>query len=155
MAPGLANARPLGSAKSANAPTPRTDKAGKCTAVALGGWAQLELTDAWGPWVHFIFSKGFVPKSRLKHRMTLPCFFNQRESCLVQVMGWHTCYIHYCTVRRFQLAPPWYKIYRVGGRGWRGCIYMETLCIWKMMKFWNKKAWKTKHFCMWQTGIQR
>ena len=34
----------------ANAPTPETDKAGKCPAVARGGgggggWAQLELTD--------------------------------------------------------------------------------------------------------------
>ena len=52
MAPGLANARPLGSAKFANAqcPTPGTDQEGKCPAVARGGggrgWAQLELTDA-------------------------------------------------------------------------------------------------------------
>ena len=40
MALGLANARPPGSAKFANAPppgrTPRTDKAGKCPAVARG-----------------------------------------------------------------------------------------------------------------------
>ena len=36
LAPGLANARPPGSAKFANAPTPGTDKAGKCPAVARG-----------------------------------------------------------------------------------------------------------------------
>ena len=46
MARGLANARPLGSTKFANAPAPGTDKAGKCPAVAWGGWAQVELTDA-------------------------------------------------------------------------------------------------------------
>ena len=58
MARGLANARPQGSAKFANAPPPGTDKAGKCPAVAQGGgggggggggeagWAQVELTDA-------------------------------------------------------------------------------------------------------------
>ena len=49
MARGLANARPQGSAKFANAPPPGTDKAGKCPAVARGGgagWAQVELTDA-------------------------------------------------------------------------------------------------------------
>ena len=52
MAPGLANARPPGSGKFANAqcPTPGTDKEGKCPAVARrgggGGWTQLELTDA-------------------------------------------------------------------------------------------------------------
>ena len=50
-APGLANARPSGSAKFANAPPPgSTDKACKCHVVAWGGgggsWAQLELTDA-------------------------------------------------------------------------------------------------------------
>ena len=48
---GWANARLLGSTKFANAPTPGTDKAGKCPAVARGGgggggWAHLELTDA-------------------------------------------------------------------------------------------------------------
>ena len=47
VARGLANARPPGSATFANAPTPGTDKAGKCPAVARGGgWAQVELTDA-------------------------------------------------------------------------------------------------------------
>ena len=49
MARGLANARPQGSAKFANASPPGTDKAGKCPAVARGGgggWAQVELTDA-------------------------------------------------------------------------------------------------------------
>ena len=46
MAPGLANARPPGSAKFANARPPGNDKAGKCPAVAGGGsWAQVELTD--------------------------------------------------------------------------------------------------------------
>ena len=48
MAPGLANARPPG--KIYQCPTPGTDKAGKCPAVARrgggGGWAQVELTDA-------------------------------------------------------------------------------------------------------------
>ena len=34
---GLANARPPGGAKFANAPPPGTDKAGKCLAVAWGG----------------------------------------------------------------------------------------------------------------------
>ena len=45
---GLANARPPGRAKFANAPPPGL-RAGKCPAVALrggGGWARLELTDA-------------------------------------------------------------------------------------------------------------
>ena len=50
MAPGLANAPPLGSEKFANAAPPGTDKAGKWPAVAWGrgggGWAQVELTDA-------------------------------------------------------------------------------------------------------------
>ena len=41
----LANARPPGSAKFANAPPLGTDKAGKWPAVARGG-GQLELTDA-------------------------------------------------------------------------------------------------------------
>ena len=45
---GLANARPPGSAKFANAPPLGTDKAGKWPAVARegGGGGQLELTDA-------------------------------------------------------------------------------------------------------------
>ena len=44
---GLANARPPGRAKFANAPPPGL-RAGKCPAVARrgGGWARLELTDA-------------------------------------------------------------------------------------------------------------
>ena len=46
MAPGLANARPPGSAKFANALPPETDKAGKCPAVAWGSLAKVELTDA-------------------------------------------------------------------------------------------------------------
>ena len=50
LAPGLANARPPGSATFANTPPPGTDKVGKCPTVALGvgggGWAQLESTDA-------------------------------------------------------------------------------------------------------------
>ena len=48
LAPGLANARPPGGAKFVNAPTPGSEKAGKCPAVAGGGacWAQLELTNA-------------------------------------------------------------------------------------------------------------
>ena len=47
LARGLANARPPGSATFAKAPTPGTDKAGKCPAVAgAGGLAQVELTDA-------------------------------------------------------------------------------------------------------------
>ena len=37
MAPGLASARPPGSAKFAKSPTPGTDKACKCSAVARGG----------------------------------------------------------------------------------------------------------------------
>ena len=37
VARGLANARQPGSATFANAPTPGTDKAGKCPAVARGG----------------------------------------------------------------------------------------------------------------------
>ena len=37
ITPGLVNARPPGRAKFANAPPPRTDKAGKCHAVAGGG----------------------------------------------------------------------------------------------------------------------
>ena len=41
MARGLANARPQGSAKFANAPPPGTDKAGKCPAVARGGGGEL------------------------------------------------------------------------------------------------------------------
>ena len=36
MAPGLANARPPGSAKFCKCPIPGTDKAGKCPAVARG-----------------------------------------------------------------------------------------------------------------------
>ena len=48
MAPGLKNAPPAGSEKFANAPTPGTEEAGKCPAVARGGrgWAQVELIDA-------------------------------------------------------------------------------------------------------------
>ena len=34
----------------------------------------------------------------------------------------------------FQLALPWYKTYRVEGRGQRGCICMEAFCVWKMMQ---------------------
>ena len=37
LAPGLANARPPGSAKFANGPPPEADKAGKCPEVARGG----------------------------------------------------------------------------------------------------------------------
>ena len=37
LAPGLANARPPGSAKFANGPPPGADKAGKCPEVARGG----------------------------------------------------------------------------------------------------------------------
>ena len=54
IAPGLANARPPGSAKFGKCPPPpQTKKAGKWPAVARGlegggegSWAQLELTDA-------------------------------------------------------------------------------------------------------------
>ena len=50
IARGLANARPPGSAKLANAPSPGLTRPGKCPAVAWGGggggWAQVELTDA-------------------------------------------------------------------------------------------------------------
>ena len=51
MARGLANARPPGSAKFANAPPPGLTRLKKCPAVArggggVGGWAQVELTDA-------------------------------------------------------------------------------------------------------------
>ena len=42
MARGLANARPPGSAKFANAPPPGLTR----RAVARGGWAQVELNDA-------------------------------------------------------------------------------------------------------------
>ena len=49
LALGLANARAPGQRKICKCPTPGTDEAGKCPAVAReggGGWEQLELTDA-------------------------------------------------------------------------------------------------------------
>ena len=51
MAPGLANARPPGSAKFANVPPPgltRRANAPQCRGGG-GGWAQVELTDALQP----------------------------------------------------------------------------------------------------------
>ena len=49
LAPGLANARPPGQHKICKCPTPGTDVAGKCPAVARGGrgWGQLDLL--WHP----------------------------------------------------------------------------------------------------------
>ena len=47
MARGLANARPLGSAKFANAPPPGlTRRANASQLPGGGGWTQVELTDA-------------------------------------------------------------------------------------------------------------
>ena len=48
MARGLANARPPGSAKFANAPTPGLTRQANAPQLSggLGGWAQVELTDA-------------------------------------------------------------------------------------------------------------
>ena len=50
MAPGLANAQPLGSAKFANAPPPGLTRRANAPQELGGGWAQLELTDALSPW---------------------------------------------------------------------------------------------------------
>ena len=49
MAPGLANARPPGSAKFANAPPPGLTRWANALQLPVGGgggWAQMELTDA-------------------------------------------------------------------------------------------------------------
>ena len=46
MARGLANARPLGSAKFANAPTPGLTRQAKAPQLPGGAWAQVELTGA-------------------------------------------------------------------------------------------------------------
>ena len=46
VTPGYANAQAPGRNKIADAPPPWTDNVSKCPAVARGGWALLELTDA-------------------------------------------------------------------------------------------------------------
>ena len=47
--------------------------------------------------MHFIFSKEFVPKSRLKHRMTLPYFFNKEN--LASYRLWDDTLVIFITVR--------------------------------------------------------
>ena len=46
IGPGVGKCLAPGQCNICKCPTPGTDKVGKCPAVARGGWAQVELTDA-------------------------------------------------------------------------------------------------------------
>ena len=80
------------------------------------------------PCVDFIFSKGFVPKSRFKQQNDFAIFFQPKRMLRFTGYGMtHLLYSVMMKVRRFQVAPPCHKIYRVGERDPRGCI-----CPWKI-----------------------
>ena len=88
--------------------------------------------------------KGFVPKKlKLKHRMTLPYFFNQtiKENVTSYSFWDDTRLVIFSTNNdglpssegfNWPLRGTKYTV--SGGRARRGCICMQAVCIWKMMK---------------------
>ena len=157
MAPGLANARPPGSAKFANAPPPGLTRRANAPQLPRGGWAHLKLTDALSAfhifqrlcaekhaqtpeWRYHIISTKENVTSYTLWDDTLIIFSNDNRGLPRSGAGRIKVAQHLSAlVRRFQLAPPWYKTYHAGGRGWRDAF------VWRLFaygKWWKLLKWK-------------